>query len=76
MFAGGHLNPAVTLAMAAIGKLPASAIPHYLLGQFAGGFLSAALTYLVYYGTSDSRRPSRRPQDPVVDRPSSALQIS
>jgi glycerol uptake facilitator protein len=45
---GGHLNPAVTIGMAALGKLPAGQIPLYLAAQFLGGFLGAILVWLAY----------------------------
>ena len=46
---GAHLNPAVTLAMCATGRMPWSKMPHYLAGQFIGAFLGAALVFGVYY---------------------------
>src|SRR5271170_6982162 len=46
---GAHLNPAVTLAMAVTGRMPWSKVPHYVLGQFIGAFLAAALVFAVYY---------------------------
>jgi glycerol uptake facilitator protein len=42
---GAHLNPAVTLAMAATGRLPWGKVPHYVAGQFIGAFLGAALMF-------------------------------
>jgi glycerol uptake facilitator protein len=45
---GGHFNPAVTLGMAVIGKLPAEQIPWYVGGQFLGGFLGAILVWLAF----------------------------
>lgn len=30
---GGHVNPAVTLGMAVIGKLPIYKVPHYIAGK-------------------------------------------
>ncbi len=45
---GGHINPAVTLGLAAVGKLPWTQAPTYLAGQFAGGFLGAVLVWLAY----------------------------
>jgi len=38
---GGHLNPAVTLTMAMLGKLKPIEIPGYMLGQFLGAFFAA-----------------------------------
>lgn len=45
---GGHLNPAVTIGMAATGLLPVSQIPLYLSAQFLGAFLGAVLVWLAY----------------------------
>ena len=45
---GGHVNPAVTLGLASVGKLPFSKVPHYFLGQYLGAFFAAAITYAVY----------------------------
>jgi MIP family channel proteins len=45
---GGHVNPAVTLGMASVGKLPWRKVPHYFLGQYIGAFLGAVVTYIVY----------------------------
>ncbi|VHF34981.1 Glycerol uptake facilitator protein [Streptococcus pyogenes] len=42
---GAHLNPAVTLAMTAIGSLPWSQVVTYLVAQFLG----ALVLYLHYY---------------------------
>lgn len=46
---GAHLNPAVTLALAATGRFPWAKVGHYLLAQFIGAFLGAAVTFAVYY---------------------------
>jgi len=45
---GGHLNPAVTVAMALIGKFPWNDVPAYLLAQMLGGFLGGVLVWLTY----------------------------
>ena len=45
---GAHLNPAVTLALAAVGKLNPGLIPVYLAGQMIGAFLGATLVWLTY----------------------------
>jgi glycerol uptake facilitator protein len=45
---GAHLNPAVTFAMAAIGKFEWAKVPCYVFAQMAGGFLGAVLVYLHY----------------------------
>ncbi|MEZ4895483.1 MAG: MIP/aquaporin family protein [Saprospiraceae bacterium] len=45
---GAHINPAVTISMAAGGVFPWSSVPVYLAGQFLGAFLGATLVYLHY----------------------------
>jgi len=47
-FSGGHLNPAVTLAMAAAGKLASGKVAGYLLAQMLGGVLGGNLVFLFY----------------------------
>lgn len=46
---GAHLNPAVTIALAATKRLPWGKVPHYILGQFIGAFLGAAIVFMVYH---------------------------
>uniref|UniRef100_T1L368 Aquaporin n=1 Tax=Tetranychus urticae TaxID=32264 RepID=T1L368_TETUR len=41
----GHVNPAVTLGMAAIGKLSWLKVPHYFAAQYIGAFFGAMATY-------------------------------
>jgi glycerol uptake facilitator protein len=45
---GAHLNPAVTLGLAAVGKLPWRQVPIYILAQMLGAFLGAILVWLAY----------------------------
>ena len=47
-FSGAHLNPAVTLGMASIGKTPWAEVPVYVAAQFLGAYLGAALVWLAY----------------------------
>lgn len=47
-FSGAHLNPAVTLGLAAIGKFDPSLVPSYLAAQMLGGILGATLVWLAY----------------------------
>jgi glycerol uptake facilitator protein len=45
---GAHLNPAITLALAASGKFPADQVAGYIGAQFAGAFLGAVLVWVHY----------------------------
>lgn len=45
---GAHLNPAVTIAMATIGKFEWARVPAYVLAQTAGAFLGGVLVWLTY----------------------------
>jgi len=45
---GGHINPAVTLVMAVIGRLKWIQVPVYMLGQYLGAFFGAAIVFGVY----------------------------
>ncbi len=45
---GGHINPAVTIGLAAVGEVPLRQVPVYLSAQFVGGFIGAVLVWLAY----------------------------
>ena len=45
---GAHLNPAVTLGLAAAGKFATDQAGGYILAQMIGAIVGAALVYLVY----------------------------
>jgi len=45
---GAHLNPAVTIALAILGKVPAEKLPLYFGGQMFGAMIGATLTWLAY----------------------------
>ena len=47
-YSGAHLNPAVTLGLAAIGKFSWAQVPIYLAAQVLGGILGGALVWLAY----------------------------
>lgn len=47
---GAHINPAVTVGLAFIGKFDWAEVPTYLAGQFAGAFVGATLVWLSYLG--------------------------
>jgi glycerol uptake facilitator protein len=58
---GAHLNPAVTLALAAFRGFPWNKVAPYCAAQIVGGFLGAALTFLNY-------RPAFLKFDPDLGR--------
>ena len=45
---GAHLNPAVTIALAAIGSFPWVDVAGYVAAQMAGAFFGAVLVWLAY----------------------------
>lgn len=45
---GAHINPAVTVSLAAIGDFPWSQVPGYVFAQVAGAGVGAALVWLAY----------------------------
>jgi glycerol uptake facilitator protein len=45
---GGHLNPAVTLGLAAVGKFAAAKVPGYILAQVSGAMVGGLLVWLAY----------------------------
>lgn len=53
---GGHLNPAVTIGMAVEGSFDWALVPSYILAQFAGAMLGAAIVWLSYRQHFDDTR--------------------
>jgi glycerol uptake facilitator protein len=57
LFSGAHINPAVTIGLAAAGKFDWVNVPGYLIAQFIGAALGALLVWLHYHphfaGTED-----------------------
>jgi glycerol uptake facilitator protein len=47
-FSGAHINPAVTLALAAAGKFAWAKVPGYLVAQMLGAFAGASIVFLFY----------------------------
>ena len=59
-YSGAHLNPAVTLGLAAAGTFSWALVLPYIVAQMLGGFLGAVLVYLYYkdhYDVTD-RQPN------------------
>ena len=57
-YSGAHFNPALTIALAVIGKVAWSQVPIYIAGQFLGAFLGAVLVFVFNYDqfkTSDNQ---------------------
>src|SRR2546430_4400110 len=46
---GAHLNPAVTLGLAAIGKFSWGLVPTYILAQITGAVLGSVLVWLDHF---------------------------
>ena len=47
-FSGAHLNPAVTIGLASIGKFSWALVPLYIAAQLLGAFLGATIVWLAY----------------------------
>lgn len=46
---GGHINPAVSLALAVCDRFPWSKLPFYMLAQFVGAFIGCCAVFGVYH---------------------------
>lgn len=47
-FSGAHLNPAVSVGLAVIGKFDWALVPGYMLAQLAGAMIGSFLTWVIY----------------------------
>src|SRR4051812_20787694 len=59
---GAHLNPAVTIGLAAIGAFPWENVPSYIAAQMVGAFIGAVLvwlTYLPHWGITEDKAAVR-----------------
>jgi hypothetical protein len=61
---GAHVNPAVTLGMAATGKFPWQYTPHYIVAQLVGAVLAALATWLTFGGAGARGEAKWRPPIP------------
>lgn len=51
---GGHMNPAVTLAMALTGRIDVRSIPSYLIGQIVGATSAGLAIWTIAHNASDA----------------------
>jgi glycerol uptake facilitator protein len=47
-YSGAHLNPAVSIGLAAAGKFAWANVPLYIAGQFTGAMIGAVLVWIAY----------------------------
>jgi glycerol uptake facilitator protein len=70
---GAHLNPAITIALAVVGKFSWSDVPRYVGAQFIGAFLGRSSYGWPIWRTGPKLKaklqssPSSRPSPPSVD---------
>jgi aquaporin Z len=50
---GAHFNPAVTVGLAAAGRIGWGSVPGYIIAQVLGGVAAAAVLYLIVSGKAD-----------------------
>src|SRR5687768_5259861 len=48
---GAHLNPAVTIALAACNGFPWRNVLRYVAAQFLGAFMASAILFAMFHGT-------------------------
>ena len=57
-YTGAHLNPAVSIGLAAAGLFPWAEVPVYIIAQLLGGFAGACLVYAYYKDHFDATSAS------------------
>jgi MIP family channel proteins len=74
---GGHVNPAVTLGMAATGRFPWKSVPVYLGAQIVGAVLGALGTWLAFGGPgrAEAKLAATYPAQGVGDLQAFLLEI-
>ena len=70
---GAHINPAITVGMAAWGLFPRARVMPYMLSQLAGAFLAAATLFFLFssYLTAKEEAKGVRRGDSTMARPTS-----
>lgn len=56
---GGHINPAVTVAFATVGKFPWKKVAHYVIAQHLGAFVASAVLFATYHDALEHYDPER-----------------
>ena len=74
---GAHVNPAVTLGMAATGKFPLKSVPFYIGAQLVGAVLGALGTWLAFGGPGrgEAKLAATYPAQGVGDLQAFVLEI-
>ena len=74
---GAHVNPAVTLGLAAIGQFPWKSVPFYLGAQLVGAVLGAVGTWIAFGGPgrSEAKLAATYPAQGVGDLQALLLEI-
>jgi MIP family channel proteins len=74
---GAHVNPAVTLGLAAIGQFPWRSVPYYLGAQLAGAVLGAIGTWIAFGGPgrTEAKLAATYPAQGVGDLQAFVLEI-
>jgi glycerol uptake facilitator protein len=57
---GAHINPAITIALAAWGRFSRRDVPAYVAAQFIGAFLAAAVLFFIYRGFIAEKERTKR----------------
>jgi len=74
---GGHVNPAVTLGLAATGKFPWKSVPYYLGAQLLGAIVGAVGTWIAFGGPgrNEAKLAATYPAQGVGDLQAFLLEI-